>query len=228
MDLKNIGKTLVGVLGIFIPFAGFGINYGSSYGGRVYHYGIPYPFYYIENLPKQKLSEKEKEELLYMREEEKLARDVYLTLYNKWRLPIFRNIARSEQHHMDMVGILIKKYGLKDPVIDRIGVFTNKHLQELYNKLVAEGEKSLIDALKVGALIEDLDIHDLEKAMENTDNEDIRIVYANLMKGSRNHLRAFVRLLRRFGADYTPKYLPKEEFENIISTPIERGFIRNP
>ncbi len=109
-----------------------------------------------------------------------------------------------------------------------MGVFTNKHIQELYNKLVSEGEKSLIDALKVGALIEELDITDLKKAMENTDNRDIRIVYANLTKGSRNHLRAFVRLLRRFGYDYTPKYLPKEEFKKIVSTPIERGFIRNP
>ena len=228
MTLKKIGKNLIGLLSVFVPFAGFGINYGFPYGGKVYHYGTSYVFYYIENLPKQRLSENEKEELLYTREEEKLARDVYLTLYNKWKLPIFQNIARAEQHHMDMVGILIKKYGVKDPVINRIGVFTNKHLQELYKKLVAEGEKSLINALKVGALIEELDIHDLKKAMENTDNEDIRIVYANLMKGSRNHLRAFVRLIRRFGSDYTPKYLSKEEFEKIVSTPMERGFIRNP
>ena len=227
MELKKFAKTLPGILFALAPLTGFGINNFHSYGGT-YHYGTPYGLYYVENLPKQRLSEKEKEELLYMREEEKLARDVYLTLYRKWRLPIFRNIARAEQRHMDMVGVLIKKYGLKDPVIDRVGVFTNKHIQELYNKLVAEGEKSLIDALKVGALIEELDITDLKKAMANTDNRDIRIVYANLMKGSRNHLRAFVRLLRRFGYDYTPKYLPKEEFEKIVSTPIERGFIRNP
>jgi len=227
MELKKFAKTLPGILFTLFPLTGFGINNSHPYGG-MYHYGTPYGLYYVENLPKQRLGEKEKEELLYMREEEKLARDVYSTLYRKWRLPIFRNIARSEQRHMDMVGVLIKKYGLKDPVIDRVGVFTNKHIQELYNKLVAEGEKSLIDALKVGALIEELDITDLKKAMANTDNRDIRIVYANLMKGSRNHLRAFVRLLRRFGYDYTPKYLPKEEFEKIVSTPIERGFIRNP
>jgi len=227
MELKKFAKTLPGILFALAPLTGFGINNFHSYGG-MYHYGTPYGLYYVENLPKQRLSEKEKEELLYMREEEKLARDVYSTLYRKWRLPIFRNIARSEQRHMDMVGVLIKKYGLKDPVIDRVGVFTNKHIQELYNKLVAEGEKSLIDALKVGALIEELDITDLKKAMANTDNRDIRIVYANLMKGSRNHLRAFTRVLSRFGYSYEPKYLSVGEFESIVSTPIERGFIRNP
>jgi hypothetical protein len=163
-----------------------------------------------------------------MREEEKLARDVYLTLYNYWRLPIFRNIARSEEWHMHMVGVLLKKYGIPDPVAEtgnRIGVFKDKHLQELYDKLVSEGKKSLIDALKVGATIEDLDIYDLERAIKDTDNRDIRAVYLNLMKGSRNHMRAFVRTLRRFGADYKPQYISEEEFERIISTPIERGFV---
>ena len=191
-------------------------------------YSQTYVERYVQSLPKQQLTQQEIKDLLHMREEEKLARDVYLTLYNYWRLPIFRNIARSEQWHMNMVGVLLKKYGIPDPVAetgDRIGVFKDQHLQELYNKLVAEGKKSLVDALKVGATIEDLDIADLERAIKDTDNEDIKIVYLNLMKGSRNHMRAFVRLLRRFGADYKPQYISQEEFERIMSTPIERGFV---
>jgi len=182
----------------------------------------------ITNLPKQSLSEQEIKDLLHMREEEKLARDVYLTLYDYWRLPIFRNIARSENWHMHMVGLLLKKYGIPDPVEemgDRVGVFKDPHIQKLYDELVAKGKKSLVDALKVGATIEDLDIYDLERALSETDNKDIRLVYLNLMKGSRNHMRAFVRTLRRFGADYKPQYISQEEFEKIISTPIERGFV---
>jgi len=216
--LKN---TLKGIFVLLVPFVGFAWHM-PFYGGK------PYPLTYLENLPKQKLSAEEKKELLYMREEEKLARDVYLTLYRKWKLPIFRNIARSEQFHMNILGVLIKKYGLKDPVKNEIGKFTNPHLQELYNQLVAKGEKSLINALEVGATIEDLDIKDLEKAIAETDNEDLKVAYANLMKGSRNHLRAFTRLLKRFGYNYTPKYISKEEFERIVSTPIERGFIFKP
>ena len=202
----------------------FGFPYNASAPPMVRPYGI----YYIENLPKQKLSPQEIKDLLYMREEEKLARDVYLTLYRRWRLPVFRNIARSEQRHMDIMEVLIRKYGLKDPAKNQIGVFSNSHLQSLYNKLVAQGEKSLIDALKVGALIEELDITDLKRAMAETDNQDIKIAYANLMKGSRNHLRAFTRILRRWGYRYTPQYLSEEEYQKIISTPIERGFRTQP
>jgi len=217
MDFKNF----IQFLGVLFSLTTFGWHFWGD------TQRVPYGIYYIESLPKQKLSQEEIKELLYMREEEKLARDVYLTLYEKWKLPIFRNIARSEQMHMNILGTLIKKYGLKDPVINRIGAFKNQHLQQLYNKLVQQGEKSLIDALKVGALIEEIDIEDLKKAISLTDNKDLKIAYANLMKGSRNHLRAFVRVLRRFGYEYHPKYLSEEEFQKIISTPIERGFIRN-
>ena len=182
---------------------------------------------YVLSLPKQSLSQEEISDLIHMREEEKLARDVYLTLYNKWKLPIFRNISKSESWHMHMIKLLLNKYGLKDPVVsDKIGVFEDPHLQVLYNKLVSQGSRSLIDALKVGATIEDLDIKDLEEAINRTDNQDIRMVYQNLEKGSRNHLRAFIAVLKRYGGSYTPKYISQSYFEEIINSGIERGFRR--
>ncbi len=186
-----------------------------------------YLAYYIRNLPKQPLSQEEIKDLLHMREEEKLARDVYFTLSKHYSLPAFRNIARSENQHMKIIGLLIKKYDLSDPVSEthnKVGVFKDKKLQELYKQLVERGKKSLIDALKVGATIEDLDIKDLEEALKRTDNKDIKIVYQNLMKGSRNHMRAFVRILRRLGSDYTPQYISKDEFNKILSTKHEAGF----
>ncbi len=178
----------------------------------------------INNLPKQSISEEEKEGLIEMREEEKLARDVYLTLYNKWKLPIFKNIAESEQTHTDSIKYLLNKYNISDPVkSDEVGKFSNPKYQELYQKLVEEGNKSVIDALKVGATIEDLDIADLQYWLNRTDNEDIKLVYENLMKGSRNHMRAFVSMLQKYGANYTPQYISKEEYEQIINSPMERG-----
>ncbi|XRP96224.1 DUF2202 domain-containing protein [Methanocaldococcus sp. 16A] len=178
----------------------------------------------IDALPKQPISEEEKEGLIEMREEEKLARDVYLTLYHKWGLQIFKNIAESEQTHMDSVKYLLDKYNIPDPVkSDEVGKFSNPKFEELYNKLVEQGSKSVVDALKVGATIEDLDIADLEHWISKTDNEDIKFVYENLMKGSRNHMRAFVSMLERYGANYTPQYISKEEFEQIISSSMERG-----
>ncbi|AHF80669.1 DUF2202 domain-containing protein [Thermococcus paralvinellae] len=180
----------------------------------------------VNSYPVEELTQEEIDGILWMREEEKLARDVYLTLYEKWGLPIFYNIAtRSEQTHMDMVLALIEKYNLTDPVGDNgIGEFTNPEIQALYDKLVAEGSKSVKDALKVGALIEEVDIKDLEEWLAKSDNEDIKFVYENLMMGSRNHLRAFVRNLENYGITYQPQVLPQDQYEQIISTPMETGY----
>jgi len=203
------------------PWAGNPNNWGPRGGEGLF-------LYYLQSYPKQSVSQEEINGLIHMREEEKLARDVYLTLYNKWRLPIFSNMARSEQIRMDAIKSLLIKYGIKDPVAgneNRVGYFSNPKFVKLYKDLVAQGSKSLIDALKVGALIEDLDIKDLEDYISKTDNRDIAFVYQNLMKGSRNHLRAFIRTLYYFGGNYSPKYISPQEFEAIINSPMERGVV---
>ncbi len=142
------------------------------------------------------LSEAEKASLIYMREEEKLARDVYLSLYNKWRMPIFKNIAMSEQKHMDAVKSLLTKYGVADPAAKTsVGKFTNTELQGLYNQLVKQGSVSREGALKVGVLIEEVDIRDLKAGIDSTKHSDIKNVYTNLLQGSKNHLSAFNKLL---------------------------------
>lgn len=161
-----------------------------------------------------------------MREEEKLARDVYLTLYEAWKLPIFRNIARSEQRHMDAVKVILDKYSLQDPIItDTIGVFTDQNIQYLYYQLIQAGGVSLVEALKVGATIEDLDIYDLKKFLRRADNVDIKTLYQNLMKGSRNHLRAFADQLNINGISYSAEYLTQKEVDDIINSPMERGIL---
>ncbi|MFN8472723.1 MAG: DUF2202 domain-containing protein [Anaerolineae bacterium] len=140
----------------------------------------------------QTLSTDEVAGLQWMREEEKLARDVYKTLGAEFSLPIFQNIARSEQTHMDAVEVLLNRYGVPDPVGNNgVGMFTDPQLQALYDDLVARGSTSLASALAVGVEIERLDIGDLETRLAQTDKADIRQVYANLERGSYNHLRAF-------------------------------------
>jgi hypothetical protein len=162
--------------------------------------------------------------LVLMREEEKLARDVYQTLGDKWGLQIFSNIAASEQTHTDAVKNLLNTYDITDPVTnDEIGVFKSEVLQKLYTDLIKDGEQSLVQAFKVGAEIEDLDIRDLDIAMSETSNENILQVYANLQKGSRNHLRSFVRQLESRGEKYAPKYISLEDYNSIIAGEQERG-----
>lgn len=169
------------------------------------------------------LTDSEKEDLLYMREEEKLARDVYIKLYEKWNVPIFNNISNSEQTHTDSINFLIVRYGLNDPFVNEIGKFTNEELQALYDSLMEKGNNSLEDALIVGATVEEVDIIDLKEAISNTDKADIKPVYENLMKGSRNHLRSFVSNMKSRGYSYSPQYLSQEEFDQILNSPIERG-----
>ncbi|MCP3927615.1 MAG: DUF2202 domain-containing protein [Bacteroidetes bacterium] len=178
-----------------------------------------------EKYPSQELSQEEIQALNLMREEEKLARDVYKALSEKWTLPIFRNISKSEQWHMDMLLCLVNKYDeLSDPVGDNPeGEFADEHLQELYNTLVESGLQSLNNALLVGAKIEDLDIADLMELSGNIDNEDILAVFKELTKGSRNHMRAFTRILSRREVTYQPEFISQELFNSILEAEHERG-----
>lgn len=218
--MKNIiKKTRYVVSGAFLLSLSFSIAYTQGMkrgraGGQRGMYGEAY----VKSLPKETLSKDEVRSITHMREEEKLARDVYNKLYEYWKLPIFSNIAKSEQRHMDMVGLLIEKYELNDPVkADSPGKFNDPEMQKLYDKLIAEGKKSLNDALKVGCLIEDLDIYDLNAALTKVDNQDIKYVYTNIRRGSYNHLNSFYNTLKRYGGTYTPQYISQDEFDRIIS-----------
>jgi hypothetical protein len=171
----------------------------------------------VLDIPASDLSPEESAALLFMREEEKLARDVYNTLFEVWGQPTFTNIAASEQAHMDEVKLLLDRYNLADPALDP-GSFTDPNLQSLYDQLVAQGSISLTDALKVGAAIEEIDILDLQERLAQTDNADLQQVFNNLMMGSYNHLNAFtIVLLTQTGETYQPQYLSAEAFAAIVT-----------
>ena len=163
------------------------------------------------------------EGLKFMREEEKLARDVYDHFYVLWSSNIFDNISNSEQVHMDRVLDLLTLHGVEDPAQPEAGVFSNQELQELYNTLIEAGEESLVDALVVGATIEEVDMVDIQNLLEQTEDENIQCLYGNLLKGSRNHLRSFYNKLVGLGIIYTPQFLSEDDFYAIVNTPHETG-----
>lgn len=174
-------------------------------------------FQWVQNLPKQELSQQEKNMLLKMREEEKFAFDIYTYLFQKWEMPIFHHIAKAENRHMKAIKMLLDKYQLKDP-IQAAGKYSDKKLQQLYDKLTEQGSKSLKDALLVGATIEDMDIYDLENNLKNTDNDDIRIIFTNLKEASSHHLRAFTRqLLKYYDYQYSPQYISQDQYKKITT-----------
>ena len=167
------------------------------------------------------LSQTEQDALLFMIEEEKLARDTYEYLYEMWNVLQFQNIKQSEQSHMNAVENLLAIYKM-EYTISEPGIFQNSELQSLYNSLITKGEISLIDALIVGATIEDLDIKDLEDWMLNMDNSQINAVFEKLQCGSRNHLRAFTNSLDIQEVSYTPQYITKAEYDLIIDSSNEQ------
>lgn len=170
----------------------------------------------------ESLTQAEVDGLVFMREEEKLAHDVYVALYEEWNLTIFDNISQSETIHTNAVADLLDSYGIDDPAAGNdAGVFTDPALQEAYDQLVARGGESLIAALEVGAYIEEMDILDLRERASTT--AAIDTVYDRLERGSRNHLRAFVRALEREGVDYEPELMEPDDFDAIVTTPTEQG-----
>jgi hypothetical protein len=170
------------------------------------------------------LSEEETAALLYMREEEKLAHDVYMTLYAKWGIQSFQNISGSEQVHTDSVKALLDRYSLTDPALGEVGIFSNQDIQALYDEFVMRGSQSFAEAFKVGAAIEEIDIIDLQERLSQTDNADIQQVFDNLLKGSYNHLQAYVKALENeTGETYQTQYLSIEAYQAIISATSGNG-----
>jgi hypothetical protein len=160
----------------------------------------------------------EKSDLVFMREEEKLARDVYTVLGEKWGNAIFFNIASSEQRHMDAILNLLNKYGVPDPAAGKaVGEFVNVELQQLFNDLIAMGSESALNALKVGGIIEETDVEDIVAAIARTNKTDIRNVYTNLLNGSYNHLQAFAGQIEALtGVPYVAQVISQEEVDTIL------------
>lgn len=164
------------------------------------------------------LTTQEKNDLIFMREEEKLARDVYLTLHDIWGTPVFANIATSEQQHMDAILNLLNTYKLPDPTVGKlVGQFVNTELQALYDALIARGKESVLEALLVGGVIEETDIEDLNAAMATSRLSNIDKVYQNLLNGSYNHLRAFASNIQSLtGQPYVAQVVSQDIVDGIL------------
>jgi len=167
------------------------------------------------------ISQQEIDDLKFLREEEKLARDVYLYSYEKYGETIFNSISQSEQQHMNSVLTLLNKYQIIDPASSERGVFTNQVLQSLYDDLIELSDVSLVEALKVGAFIEDLDINDLVELQSLSSLEDIINMCELLECGSRNHLRNFSSILESNSYNYVPVYISLEDYNEIINSTVE-------
>jgi hypothetical protein len=205
--------------------AGQGAGPGSGYGAGGQGLGACDPTTCLASTPYETLDDIEAGHLEFMREEEKVARDLYLAFAELWDWPQFTNIAASEQQHMDSVKFLLEKYAIADPIEEDVrGSFTNPDLQALYDRLLTEGEVSATEAFRVAALVEEVDIADLDSALAQTDNQDLTWLFDNLQRGSRNHLRAFAGTLETLtGTAYSAQWLAQEQVDEILAEKMEGG-----
>lgn len=202
---------------ILISAVGFSlILLGKSYPDNKYSSADSF-YCRVGDFPKQDVSADESKELLYMREEEKMAHDFYSLMYEKWGLRPFGNIKEAEARHMQAVKTLLDRYSISDPVTtSEYGIFSSEKIKGLYDNFLKQGNLSAKDALLAAAELEEVDIVDLKKGIKESDNDDIRFVYDNLVRGSENHLRAFVRNLSKYNTTYSPKHLDRETYNDIL------------
>ena len=174
-----------------------------------------------DDLTNQSLSEDDKSALLFMLEEEKLARDTYIYLNDLWAINQFNNIKDSEQTHMNLVEDLLIQNNIEYS-IEPVGEFQNQTLQNFYDQFVIDGAISSSKAMQIGATIEDVDIKDLQDFLDITTHLDLVAVFESLQCGSRNHLRSFIQGIENRGETYTPQFLTQEEFDAIIASDQEQ------
>ena len=130
--------------------------------------------------------------LVFNREEERMARDLYQLFSDTYGVRVFANITRSEQQHFDAVGVLLTTYGVPDPSAGLApGTYADPTIQALYDELSDQGLTSVADAYQVGIAVEERDIADLEETIGSVDQADVQLVLTRLRNASENHLAAF-------------------------------------
>ena len=221
--MKNILTTLVVALGASLSACGDAGNGGNGgNGGNRDAAAYDAPAYDAATADGSARFADEAAMLRWLREEEKLAHDVYVSLQG--RSMVFTNIAASEQSHTEAVRTLLDRYGIADPSAGRAAAsFADPALQALYDTLAARGGTSNVAALQVGAEVEELDIADIREMRGVATHADVRATLDSLERGSRNHLRSFWRQLQMAGAGYTPQHLDAAEFRAIAESAPETG-----
>ena len=175
-----------------------------------------------DGFPQEDISAVEETALLKIWQDQKLSRDLYQSFYTAYPLPIFANMLSDAQHHMDFVHILLGKFGVSVPQ-DVAGLFTDQEAQNLFDLMLNAGNGSEVEALRQGAAAEDMIIDELQILLPQTDNLEIQIIYQNLLKSAKNHLRLFVNELFQAGITYDPQYISGDDFDAILAAPIETG-----
>ncbi len=185
---------------------------------------LPFFILFISIQSFSQITDNEKQNLIFTAQEEKVAFDFYTAMFAKWNEKVFENVMTAEKSHLEHVQGLMNEYGIvSEGILGNAGEYSNKDLQSQYDVLIKTGGYSFTDALIAAARYEEQDISDLKKFYTPADNEKVKALFECLGKASQNHLRAFVKNLKREGINFKPTILSAEEFNSIISSKNEPG-----
>lgn len=169
------------------------------------------------------LGETARAALRFQLDEERMAGELYLALGEMHAARPFTNIPRAEARHRELLQNLAARAGLPIPAATVAGRYETAAIQARYDALLARGRGSPLEALKVGALVEEQDIADLRALAITTDQAELKAAIAALERGSQHHLNAFVRNLEARGVSYAPQVLDAEVYAALIADNCERA-----
>ncbi|MBS1551640.1 MAG: DUF2202 domain-containing protein [Bacteroidetes bacterium] len=171
----------------------------------------------VSSVSYPQFTNQEKAGLLFTLQEEKAAFDFYTEMFNKYNQKVFENILSAEKVHQEHVLALLTDLNIDPEGYNHAaGEFSNKEIKDLYDLLMKTGAFSFTDALLASARYEEKDISDLRNLYSKAENEKIKALFACLDNASQNHLRAFVKNLKKEGIDFSPSILSADEFKLII------------
>ena len=162
-------------------------------------------------------------EFIYaVREDEKVARDLYFSFFGTFGLKPFENIGKAEDNHIKATEKLFDYYEIDYPALSENGKFENAIRQKLFDSLLLKGTPEL-EAFKVMAMLEESNIVEYGEVLKTIANPNIKIVIENLARASANHFKAAIRQITALGGTYTPAIMTQEQYEAVIATGFEQG-----
>jgi len=162
-------------------------------------------------------------EFIYaVREDEKVARDLYFSFFGTFGLKPFENIGKAEDNHIKATEKLFDYYEIDYPALSENGKFENAIRQKLFDSLLLKGTPEL-EAFKVMAMLEESNIVEYGEVLKTIANPNIKIVIENLARASANHFKAAIRQITALGGTYTPALMTQEQYRAVIAIGFEKG-----
>src|SRR6476620_4362177 len=166
------------------------------------------------------LSPAETKALINLHDNQKLSLFVYDSLYAIWGINPFGNIRSAESQHVNFLDDVADNYALEletNEPGNSAATFTTPQAETIYQESISKGSLSVVDALKMGARLEEMSLQVLHNAKAVTIKSDLLHTFDILAMGSKNNLQAFNRRLKMYGITYEPGFLEQKDFRNIIN-----------